>query len=430
MSRPLRIFYAAGPGDVVTTYRHWVQGRDDPSQVAITYSGQFYDVCRDIGAEARVVSYCPRRDGVDDGASAITVENRPTPFANQSAPLFHLGQLWSGLRLTASAVRMQADVVLTMGGAPWFSLGLLPWFGIKVIVALHGHLWRVTYPPRGLDKFVWRLNARFFRRKVSAVMFISDRVRQQLHELTGPLDIPELRFVPTYRPELFSAVDDAGAPPRPPFRVFYAGRIERGKGVFDVLEVARRLVAQGRHDVEFDLSGAGSALDELQRRAKEAGLSDRFRCHGHEDRHAMRRRYQQSHVVMVPTTSDTIEGLNKVVVEAVLASRPVVTSRMCPSPEDVRGAVVEVPPDDVAAYADAILRLADDPSFYAAKARAGANVMWKFYDPDQSWAQCLKRVFRKVGLLPTRHLVADAGMEAAGMETEESASMDALVKAP
>ena len=42
--RPLRIVYAAGPGDVVGTYRHWKEGRDDPSQVAITYSGQFYDL--------------------------------------------------------------------------------------------------------------------------------------------------------------------------------------------------------------------------------------------------------------------------------------------------------------------------------------------------------------------------------------------------
>ena len=60
--RPLRILYAAGPGDVVGTYRHWKEGRDDPSQVAVTYSGQFYDLCRDLGAEGYVISYCPRPD--------------------------------------------------------------------------------------------------------------------------------------------------------------------------------------------------------------------------------------------------------------------------------------------------------------------------------------------------------------------------------
>ena len=30
----LRVFYAAGPGDVIGTYRHWCEGRDDPHQVA------------------------------------------------------------------------------------------------------------------------------------------------------------------------------------------------------------------------------------------------------------------------------------------------------------------------------------------------------------------------------------------------------------
>ena len=40
-SKPLRILYAAGPGNVLGTYRHWRGGEDDPSQVAMTYSGQF-----------------------------------------------------------------------------------------------------------------------------------------------------------------------------------------------------------------------------------------------------------------------------------------------------------------------------------------------------------------------------------------------------
>ena len=45
-TRPLRLMYAAGPGDIIGTWKHWKEGRDDPSQVAITYSGQVYDLCR------------------------------------------------------------------------------------------------------------------------------------------------------------------------------------------------------------------------------------------------------------------------------------------------------------------------------------------------------------------------------------------------
>src|SRR6188508_639513 len=107
--RPLRIVYAAGPGDVVGTFRHWKEGRDDPSQVAVTYSGQFYDLCREIGAQAYVISHCPRRDRESD--AQFRTLNRPVPFLVAPGPLYLLGQIWYGLRLTATAVRFRADVV-------------------------------------------------------------------------------------------------------------------------------------------------------------------------------------------------------------------------------------------------------------------------------------------------------------------------------
>ena len=196
--RPLRIVYAAGPGDVVGTYRHWREGRDDPSQVAVTYSGQFYDLCRALGARAYVISNCPRREKLVDGP--FTLEHRPLRFVRGPGPLYHLAQVWAGLRLTATAVRFRADVVLTMGGAAWFSLFLLPLLGVKVVLTLHGHFWRVARPPRGLDALLWRLNARFLRRGVAAVMYISDSVAGQVRSLVGPaFAAPMLHFVPTYR---------------------------------------------------------------------------------------------------------------------------------------------------------------------------------------------------------------------------------------
>src|SRR3954469_9280014 len=97
MSRPLRIFYAAGPGDVIGTYRHWSAGRDDPSQVAVTYSAQFLDVCRALGAAGYVMSSHPQRGGIQDGP--FRVEHRPIPFTKGPAALYHLGQLWSGFRM-------------------------------------------------------------------------------------------------------------------------------------------------------------------------------------------------------------------------------------------------------------------------------------------------------------------------------------------
>jgi glycosyltransferase involved in cell wall biosynthesis len=395
--RPLRIVYAAGPGDVVGTYRHWKEGRDDPSQVAITYSGQFYDLCRELGAEAYVVSYCPRRDRLVDGP--FRIEHRALRFLRGPGPLYHLGQLWAGLRMTATVLWFRADVLLTMGGGGWYALLPLPLLGVRVIPTLHGHLWRASHRPRGVDAMLWRLSARLFRR-AAAIMYLSDSIARQVRSMAGPeLRAPMLHFVPTYRPEVFRGIAEAPAPPGPPFRVFYAGRIERDKGVFDLLEIATRFAAEGRTSIEFDLCGSGAALDDLRRRAGEAGVAPRFRCHGHVVKSVMRQMYEECHVVVVPTTSDSIEGLNKVVVESVLACRPVVTSRMCPALEYVRDAVVEVRPDDVRAYGDAILRLAEDGALYAAKVRGCAAATGQFYDPEQGWAATFKRALTLAGLL-------------------------------
>ena len=56
ITKPLRILYAAGPGDVIGTYNHWINRQDDPSQVSVTYSGQFYEVCCALDAEGYVIS--------------------------------------------------------------------------------------------------------------------------------------------------------------------------------------------------------------------------------------------------------------------------------------------------------------------------------------------------------------------------------------
>ena len=215
--RPLRLVYAAGPGDVVGTYRHWKEGRDDPSQVAITYSGQFYDLCRDLGAEALVVSHCPRRDEVADGP--FRVMNKPAPFHAKLGPLYALGQVLKGLWLTARAVRFGADAVVVMGGVAWFSLSLLPLFRVKVIPTLHAKLRQPTHPPSGINRHVWWLNGQFFGGAASAVIYISDGVLEQLTGLAGELEAPVTYFVPTYREGSFQRGEEGRPPAAPPFRV-------------------------------------------------------------------------------------------------------------------------------------------------------------------------------------------------------------------
>ncbi len=393
MTTPLRIFYAAGPGDVAGTYGHWKAGRDDPSQVAITYSAQFYSLCKELGACGYVLSYHSRRQYIVD--ETFTIEHRPARYLKQRGALYHLGQFWAGIRMGISAMRFGADVVVFSGGASWFSLGWLRWFGVKIVPTLHCVLWLKSDPmPRGIKNLVWKLNARFFRTSIAGVLSLSNDITHQLAELTRSVQKPIEPFLPSYRRESFAGLDTTLPPP--PFRVFFAGRIERNKGVFNLLEIARRFAHEGRSDIEFDLCGDGSALAELRKEAEEAGLQSRFRCHGHQDKPRMRAMYSQTHVVIVSTTTDFIEGFNKVVAEGILAGKPVITSSVCPALEYVADGVVEVPPNDTQAYGDAIIRLYEDRSLYESKRRGCAALQEQFYDANRGWAAALKRMLDRL----------------------------------
>jgi glycosyltransferase involved in cell wall biosynthesis len=315
-----------------------------------------------------------------------------------SKPLYHLGQIWSGLRMTLSAARFNADVALISGGAHWFALGLMPLFGIKVVPTLHCVLWPKYKPPAGKTaRIVSWLNGRFFRRRIAAAMSASQDITSQLRQLCGDgVASRAAPFLPSYREGSFQP----DPPPRSgkPFRVLFAGRIEPNKGVFDLLSIARRFAAEGRKDIEFDVCGTGSALDALRRDAARDGLEETFRCHGHANRLLMRDMLSEANAVIVPTRTDFVEGFNQVVVEAVLAGRPVITSDVCPALAYVRQAAVEVPPDDVDAYARAILKLCDEPEFYASKRQACAVVARPFYDPASGWAAALKQVLAELKL--------------------------------
>jgi glycosyltransferase involved in cell wall biosynthesis len=392
--RSLRILYAAGPGDVIQTYRHWVRGCDDPSQVSVTSSGMFYDVCRERGDAAYVISTCPRRDRLIDRQFRIV--HRPTRFFTRRAPLYHLGQIWTAIRLVASALWFRADVaVIVCGTTHWFLLRILPWLGIKVVPSLHCVIWPKYQPLSRVQRLISRAATEMFTSSATCILSTSHDISAQVRTLTRGRNRPLLPFVPTYRASRFEQVRPPD-PPHRPFRVCFAGRIESDKGVFDLLSIATRFQSAGRHDIHFDICGNGSALEELRRQARGAGLADRFVCHGHCNWETMQEMYSLSHVVIVPTTTMFVEGFNMVVAEAVLAGRPVITSSVCPAMEYIGAAAIEVPADDVIAYGDAILRLCDDPELYRRKCEGCIPARRQFLDAGLGWAEALRRALRSV----------------------------------
>lgn len=388
-NQSLRVVYAAGPGDVIGTYQHWKQGHDDPSQVNLTLSGMFYDSCREHGDKAYVISSCNKAGTIRDGNFLIV---QRTPLLSQATGLlYHFGQILIALRLMAAAIWFKADVLLIVcGTCHWFPLRLLPLFGISVVPSLHCVPWLKYQPLRRVPRFVRRLNGRFFSRSAHCILSMSEDVSDQVKVMTHSHPRPILPFLPTYRSEDFCSLKPPDFSARP-FRLFYAGRIESDKGVFDLLEVARRFKAEGVNDVVFDICGRGGAFDELKAQAEAAGVTDRLLLHGYCDRPRMREMFENSHVVIVPTRSEFVEGFNQVVSEAVLAGRPVITSAVCPAIHYVGDAAYEVPVDDARAYGDAILALLNQPELYRRKVAACSQVSAPFYDPARGWGAALRQ---------------------------------------
>ncbi len=388
----MRLLYSSGPGDSIGTFRLWLRGEDDPQVPDVAYSRQFFDVCQELRAEAWVISSHSRIETVEE--RGIRVEHRPVPWNDASGLKWHAGRVRYTRGLLRSALEFRADVVVVSGhGTHWFPFKKFARHGIKVVACLHNTLWPAQHRPGFVGRALLRWARPLFARDCLAVLSHPGACVEQVAALTGGQSRPVVPFLPFYRPATFDGTASRIEPPSP-FRVLFVGRIERDKGVYDLLEIARHFDREGRKDIEFDLCGSGSQLEGLKAEVARAGLGDRFRVHGFIAGATLRERFARSHVVVVPTRSTFTEGFNAVVSEAVLCGRPVITSRVCPALGSVADAAIEVPPDDVAAYRGAIERLAGDASLYAAKREACARVASQFLDPRNSWGAGLSGILK------------------------------------
>jgi glycosyltransferase involved in cell wall biosynthesis len=393
----LRILYALGPGDVVASYRHWVKGEDVPSETSRTWSGQFFSFCRKINACAYAISSHRRREVIEDGV--IIVENRPKPVPDARGAFFHLSSACYGLWVVVRAALYRADLVIVDSGTThWFVLSLLALFRIPVVALLHNSLWACGFRPRGRAKRVIQfLDGWFWRHRAGATICVSPECERQVRELARSPAGPIFQCRCLFRRGFLDQVPEARLRIGDPLRILYAGRVERNKGVFDLLEMAENLekIRPGR--VVWEVCGSGSASEELSREVERRKLAGLVRILGRLNRYAMRDAYGRAHVVIIPTTSGFCEGMPMVAAEAVLSGRPVVSSRLSNAVDVLGGALIEAAPDDVGSYVDCICRILDDPAFLERHREACTSVQEQFYDEDRGLAAALRAALGSLG---------------------------------
>lgn len=387
-----RIFHATGPGNLIRAHKHWSAGQHDPSEVSITFSSQFTDFCRDVDAEAYIVARHSDKMIYRDGP--FTLEHRPKPMPGASGLRFHIAEVLYGIGLLLTAIRFRANVaVLDAGTSHNFVFALFPLAGIKTVVVLHTTLWASGFPPtRLVPRIIAKLDSLFFRWVPIATIGVSPECIRQVEQLTKGKHKPLYQIRAQFRREFFHEIPPPPPHAQRPFRIMYIGRINRIKGVFDILEIAKKIEDQAPGRVRWEICGSGPDLDELRRRHGEMGLNDIISIRGWTSLEDLQGVYARSHVSIVPTRSSFYEGLAMTAAEGILAGRPVITSPVVPALEVLKPACVEATTNDVDSYVRAILTLVENPDHYRSLCAACPDLQEQFYDRRLGLRNILKNI--------------------------------------
>lgn len=249
---------------------------------------------------------------------------------------------------TRAARRLRPDVI---NAHWWFPGGLAGTIasaatGVPLVVTLHGsdvHL---------AGRAGWGAPARAVLGRAGAVVAVSHSLAAEAARLWG---VPAERVGVARMP---ASIPDAGtpptaAPPFPPLRIVFVGRLVPEKG----LDVALRAMPLARAegvDLRLDVVGDGPAGPAL--RALAAGLGERVSWAGALPRTEVGAHILAAHAVVIPSRR---EGLGLVALEALAHGRPVIASAVGGLVEVVQDGVdgVLVPPGNPAALAQALAQL-------------------------------------------------------------------------
>jgi glycosyltransferase involved in cell wall biosynthesis len=345
-----------------------------------------------LGSPTYIVSSASPPQIIRDGI--FVIEHRPK--RSYQGYGYHLSQIFYGLGLFATAVKFGADYAIVHSGTThYFALSVFRLAGIKVIPIIHNTLWPAGFPPRSLaSRVLLFLDGLFFRRFASATVALSPECIRQIDKVTngkhGLIYEENAWFVE----KLFPLTPP---PPVATFRLLFAGRIEQNKGVFDLLEIMKRVEQQMPDRVTLDICGDGPELETLRTRCKNLGLDSVITIHGRMMPADLRNMLTSSHASIVPTRSNFPEGLAYTAIEPILIGRPVITNPVVPAHEIIGNACLVAETDNVESYVQKILLLLRDPDLYQSLCNACASIRGRFFDQSKSLYTILKRTHSHLG---------------------------------
>lgn len=396
LPRVPRLLFFDGPGNLVGSFRSWREREPYSGELALTYSAQLFNVAERLGLQTHAVAWPRTRERVVDGD--FVVEHRPAPFASARGALFHAAQAAWAADLLALAARFRPDVTMLVDTPYPFLFAPLRGMGTRVVVALHNTLWPANHRRTGVaQRMLSRANGWFFRNHVDVTLALSPECERQVRTVAGDLRGPIVQYRPQFEAHIAPA---PRTPPGVPFKVLFASRVERNKGVLDVIEAAARLEARRPGRFAWVICGGGSAEREVAHTISARGLTSVIRQRPQLRRVDLLEEYANCDAVIVPTTATFAEGMAKVALEGALAGRPVIVSETVPAGEVLGDAAITVLAGDISGYVQAVERLADNAALYLSMCSAADRVSKILLNRDHGFEAIVERTLRRILSLP------------------------------
>lgn len=292
-------------------------------------------------------------------------------FERQGIPVYVIGSklfydVRSAIAVARYARRHQIDIIHThLGDADVIGRVVGRFLRVPVVSTLHNE--PRDYNRQRVDRrWLTRLTTRFLAPHLIAV---SQRIRTMFVE---EWNVPQERITMVYNAvpmDVYATIPEPSAQTRvgtDPV-ITNIGRLSPQKAQHDLLEAAK-LVLEQRPDARFMIVGQGRLEQALKEQAQSLGIADRITFAGLRlDIPAV---LEQSDIFVL---SSLWEGLPLTAVEAMAAARPVVLTDVGGNRELVESGVqgLIVPPSDVPALAEALLKLLNDALLRDAMGQAG-----------------------------------------------------------
>jgi glycosyltransferase involved in cell wall biosynthesis len=319
------------------------------------------------GRGHKVIVGCPRRGSVMKNAVAAGLPTRDIEVVNS-------GDIFALLKIISVASAEDIGVVIAnLGKEYWPAAIAAMLLGIKVIFVRHQ-----------VDRLK-NATCRFIARHVDGVVAVSNVVKDSLIDSGVPPGKIEviynavdlIQFAPVaadrkdIRGELGLDPDD--------IVVGTAGKLEEGKGVFELLR-AFALLSNDRHDLKLLFVGSGPEKTRMEKMAEQLSVRESVIFAGL--RNDMARMYAAMDVFCLPSTC--IEAFGMVIIEAMAMGKPVVATSVGGIPEVVQDGIngVLVSPGDPGALADAIRRLINDSVLSNRLAAKGRATVERYYSEE------------------------------------------------